>query len=179
MAACEDCFREFLHPLVHQLMDKNKQFKDRYGTHARWDWDDVDVTLTFTDPISPALRIDVTVVGSTEGDSWEWSWANSNYAARSKRDMDSVREFGEANGYERLTSAFLEADDYTGWEMTAVAAHVLDALGAYRFPTDNGYCYLIYRKIEESKTEKNIDLSGEVCGTVALIPSADLTENTG
>jgi len=32
--------------------------------------------------------------------------------------------------------------------MTAVAAHVLKALGAYRFPTDDGFCYLIYRNIE-------------------------------
>jgi hypothetical protein len=34
--------------------------------------------------------------------------------------------------------------------MTSVAAHILDAPGAYRFPRDEGgYCYLIYRKIEE------------------------------
>jgi hypothetical protein len=33
--------------------------------------------------------------------------------------------------------------------MTAVAAHILNAPGAYRFPTENGHCYLIYRKIDE------------------------------
>jgi hypothetical protein len=113
MAACDDCFSEFLHPLVHELMDKNKRFEERYGKHERWDWDDVTATLTFSDPVNPTVRIDVTVVGSTEGDSWEWSWANSNYEARSKIDMEKVREFGEANGYEKLTSAFLNTDEYT------------------------------------------------------------------
>jgi hypothetical protein len=176
MAVCEDCFREFLHPLVHELMDKNKQFKERYGPHARWDWDEVAVTLTFTDPVSPTLQIDVTVVGSTEGTSWEWSWANPNIPAREKLDMERVREFGEANGYERLKSAFLDADDYAGWEMTAVAAHVLDALGAYRFPTDRGYCYLVYRKIEEIGTQKDND-SGAVRCTTTVAPGVDPTGN--
>jgi uncharacterized protein DUF6882 len=62
--------------------------------------------------------------------------------------MGRVREFGETSGYEQLTSEFLDVDEYIGWNMTAVAAHVLDALGSYRFPTENGHCYLVYRNIE-------------------------------
>ncbi len=130
-------------------MDKNERFFERYGQHSRWDWDDEAITLTFSDQVLPTLRIDVTLVGSTEGDSWEWSWANSNYETRSKLGMEKVRDFGQTNGFDKLTSAFLDADEFTGWEMTAVAAHILDALGAYRFPTEQGYCYLLYRKIEE------------------------------
>ncbi len=34
-------------------------------------------------------------------------------------------------------------------EMTAVAAHVLEAPGAYSFPTEHGRCFLVYRAIEE------------------------------
>jgi hypothetical protein len=156
MAVCADCFREFLHPIVHELMDKNKLFFERYGRHSRWDWDNVAVTLTFSDPVLPTVRIDVTVVGSTVGDSWEWSWANPNYQAHSAQDMDKIREFGETNGYDKLTSAFLDADEFTGWEMTAVAAHLLGAPGAYRFPMDHGYCYLVYRKINEIGTAVHV-----------------------
>jgi hypothetical protein len=122
------------------------------------------------------VRIDVTVVGSIEGSSWEWSWANPNYQARSKLGMEKVREFGEANGYDKLTSVFLDADDYTGWEMTAVAAHILDALGAYRFPTEKGHSYLVYRKIEEIGTQKVND-SGAVHSTATVASGGDLTEN--
>ena len=150
MTDCDDCFQTFLHPLVHELIDKNERFKERYGHHERWDWDEDAVRMTFSDPILPTVGIDVTVVGSTEGESWQWSWANENWDVKSKLEMDKVREFGNANGYEQLTSVFLDADEHTGWEMTAVAAHILDAPGAYRFPTDAGYCYLLYRKIEEN-----------------------------
>jgi hypothetical protein len=102
MTVCDDCFREFLHPIFHKLMDKNNQFFERYGRHVRWDWDDVAATLTFSDPVLPTVRIDVTVVGSTEGNSWEWSWANPNYQAYSKRDMEKIREFGEKNRCRRI-----------------------------------------------------------------------------
>ncbi len=156
MTVCDDCFREFLHPIVHELMDKNKQFFERYGRHGRWDWDDGAVTLTFSDPALSTVRIDVTVAGSTQGDSWQWSWANPNYPAHSKQDMEKIREFGETNGYDKLTSAFLDADEFTGWEMTAVAAHLLGAPGAYRFPTELGYCYLVYRNIEEIETAVHV-----------------------
>jgi hypothetical protein len=153
MAICDDCFQEFLHPLVHELMDKNKAFDDRYGLHARWDWDSDAATITFSDPARPTLRIVATVVGTTEGDSWEWTWANRNFEAHTKNDIEKVRAYGEANGYEQLTSAFLDADEHTGWEMTAVAAHLLNSPGAYRFPTDRGYCYLVYRQICEIDNE--------------------------
>ena len=149
MAIDDDCFQEFLHPIVHELMDKNDALKERYGSHARWDWDSGASTLTFTDPSKPALRILVTVVGTTEGDSWEWTWANKNFEPFTKRDMEKVRTFGEENGYHQLTTAFLDADEYTGWEMTAVAAHVLGAPGGYRFPTARGFVYVVYRSFEE------------------------------
>ena len=133
-------------------MGKNEEFEGHYGPHPRWDWDAEALTLTFSGGPKPDIRIGVILVGSTEGNSWQWVWANENWEAKAAVDMEKVREFGEANGYEKLTSPFLDADEYTGWEMTAVAAHVLDAPGGYRFPTDEGYCYLIYRKIEEIGT---------------------------
>ena len=148
MVICDDCFEEFVHPIFHELMEKNERFKEVYGGRARWDWDDVAVTLTFSDPVKSTVRIDVSVVGSIEGNSWQSSWANKNYDDSSRIGMDKVREFGEEKGYEALTSGFLEADEYTGWEITAIAAHLLNAPGAYRFPTDSGHVYLVYRNVE-------------------------------
>jgi hypothetical protein len=80
----------------------------------------------------------------------EWTWANSNSPAHTKIGMDTVRQFGEANGYDLLTTAFLDADEYTGRDMTAITAHLLRALGACRFPIASGYCYVVYRCIHEA-----------------------------
>lgn len=152
MIANNDRFEEFVHPLIHAGMEKNDAFECRYGHHDRFEWDDNCSTLIFLDDNLPTVRILCSVVGTTEGDSWQWSWANENIPRNEKVDMLRVREFGEANGYEQLTAPFLVADEYTGWEMTAVAEHILDALGAYRLPSDKGFCYLAYRKIEVVKS---------------------------
>ena len=73
MALCDDCFEEFVHPLIHAAMSKNEAFFQKYGRHQRWGWDNVASTLTFSDSNLPTVAIHCSVVGTTEGDSWEWS----------------------------------------------------------------------------------------------------------
>jgi hypothetical protein len=129
-------------------MKKNHRFREEYGQHERWDWDTDSATLTLSNAGRPRLRVRCSVVGTTQGNQWEWSWANSNIPASEKFAVERVRAFGEANGFGKLTSKFLDADEFTGWEMTAVAVHVLESPGSYRFPTKHGYCYLIFREVE-------------------------------
>ena len=157
MALCDGCFDDFVHPICHELEKKNNLFFETYGRHKRWDWDDEAVTLTFSDPVLPTVCIDVSIVGTVEGTSWQWSWANRNLSERETGEMEKVRAYGEANALEKLTTPFLEADEYTGWEMTAVAAHILDAPGAYSFPTERGRCFLLYRQIEQLTNAQGTD----------------------
>jgi len=39
MAVCDDCFEEFVHPLVHESMEKNDRFWEEIGPHDHWDWE--------------------------------------------------------------------------------------------------------------------------------------------
>ena len=157
MTLCADSFGEFLQPLEQRLQEKISHIENLYGPYRRWDWDSEAVTLTFHDSTKHSLRIEVTIVGTTQDDSWEWSWGNPNFAPDLTRDMEKVRAFGQVHGFEKLTSVFLDAGEDTGWEMTAGAAHVLNAPGAYRFSIGQGHCYLLYRKIEE--VAQGIDLN--------------------
>ncbi|HEY1804694.1 MAG TPA: hypothetical protein VGG45_09455 [Terracidiphilus sp.] len=158
MALCDDCFAEFLHPLVHESIEKNERFDAEYGGRDRWDWDSDLNILTFSGHGQPIVRIHCSIVGTTQGNRWQWSWGNRNLPDVAKRELEKVLEFGEANGFEKLTSAFLEADEYTGWEMTAIAVHILDAPGSYRFPTEHGFCYLAYREVEILVQETSSEL---------------------
>jgi hypothetical protein len=149
MPDTKESFEELLHTVVHESIEKDERFWNRYGKYKRWDWYAGAVTLTFFDPDKPTLQIDVSVVGTTKEDKWQWTWANRNFEPNSKLGMDEVRKFGESHGYELLTTGFIDSDEHTGWEMTSVALHVLDGLGSYRFPTDEGFCYLVFLKIQE------------------------------
>lgn len=142
-------FELFVHPLVHESMAKNNACEQQFKIPAwpRWDYDDELSTLTFSEDGRPRVVADVVLVGTTEGSQWQWAWANGNVPSQRRALIDPVRVFGEAYGWRKLTARFLDSDEYTGWEMTSVAAHLLDAKGSYRFPTDRGHGYLVYRDL--------------------------------
>jgi hypothetical protein len=52
--------------------------------------------------------------------------------------MNEVKQFGEQNQWEKMTTLFLPSDEYLGWSCTSVAAHLLDAMGVYRCPDGEG-----------------------------------------
>jgi hypothetical protein len=54
-----------------------------------------------------------------------------------------VRAFGESESLPASTEAKRPADEHVGWQMTAIAAKVLGAKGAYRFPAEDGFVYLL------------------------------------
>lgn len=146
MAKSDHEFELFVHALVHESMAKNdvceQQFK--IGEWPRWDYDDEQSTLTFSKDGRPQVVAEIAIVGTTEGNQWQWSWANGNVPSERRALIDPVRAFGERNGWTKLTARFLDSDEHTGWEMTSVAVHVLGAKGSYRFPTDHGYAYHVY-----------------------------------
>ena len=58
-----------------------------------------------------------------------------------------MREYGEAHDIWQLKTAKWEADEADGWEMTAIAAYVLNAEGAYRTPGDVALSYMLLDRI--------------------------------
>ncbi|MET0272609.1 MAG: DUF6882 domain-containing protein [Phenylobacterium sp.] len=141
------------HEAVHELGAKQDRLKESFqvGAWPRYDYDVDAGTLTFSDASGPKVMAEIQIVGTTGPKDWLWSWANSHWSPPSYEDVLRVRAFGEEHGIAELTSDYLEDEDLNalGWEMTAVAARVLDAAGAYRPPRDNGGgLFLVYRSIK-------------------------------
>jgi len=49
-----------------------------------------------------------------------------------------------------LAAPLCPADEHDGWGMTAVAAHLLEADGAYRTPGDNGFTYMLLSNVRHA-----------------------------
>jgi hypothetical protein len=120
----------------------------RIGDHERWDYDQDTAQLVFSNEGLPGVICDVVFVGSfsTHGNTWLWAWANETNAERVKARMREVRAHGEKNGYESTAGAFWPAHEADGWQMTSIAAFLLDAIGAYRVPNENGYLFMVITK---------------------------------
>ena len=53
---------------------------------------------------------------------------------------------GDSLGLLKLACATWEAEPVDGWEMTAVMAKHLGAIGAYRAPSDNGFLHMVVKQ---------------------------------
>ena len=92
----------------------------------------------------PAVIAKVDFIGSvsTKTNTWLWSWANPSLLDTVRSRTTSIREVGDDRDFPHLTVPKWPAEEADGWDMAAVAAHVLDAQGVYRTPDDYGFTFL-------------------------------------
>jgi hypothetical protein len=79
-----------------------------------------------------------------------WGWANESLPSNVTKAVANMREFGRTENITELTKAELPDDEYLGWGMTAVAARLLGAKGAYRCPDEDGFVYVVYSSIDSA-----------------------------
>ena len=120
------------------LTERQEALRAEFGlsTYERWDWDAGLGTIVFSDGEAPRVIARAQLVGSVsrKTGTWLWAWAKGSIEPHLCRNLAEVRRFGEQHHIWQLTTAKWEADDTDGWEMTSIAAHVLQAKGAYRMP---------------------------------------------
>lgn len=119
--------------------------------YQNWFYDQVTGKLIFHDNGLKKLVVDYEVVGSVSEmtNTFLWAWANPNLEEKVRSKMIKVREYGEKRGFKKLIDSMWTADQYDGWEMTAISAYLLEAKGAYRIPVDDGklFMYMIFKNI--------------------------------
>jgi hypothetical protein len=144
-------FSVLRHDAVHELMRKNELCEKEFHVSSwpHWDYDLERGTLTFSENGVPKVLASIHVIGTTSvsGGTWMWSWANESLPPNVTKQVANVREFGLAENIPELTEAERPDDEYLGWGLTAVAAKLLGAKGAYRCPGENGFVYVVYSSI--------------------------------
>jgi hypothetical protein len=147
----EEEYQVYRHEAVHALMAMNDQRDEKYGISKfpRWNYDlDAGVQVFSKNGVAKIIA-KIQAVGTTANSSnnWLWSWANSSFPEQVTDLLQQVRDFGEREGLKQLTEKSWQDDEYLGWEMTAVAARILGAVGGYRCPSEKGFLYLVHTKI--------------------------------
>ena len=151
-------FAEFRHEAVHGLMKLNQNCDEEFQIPSwpKWEYDLDRKTLAFSKEGVSKVIASIEVVGTTSitGGTWLWGWANKNLPENATNAVAKVRTFGEVENVAELTRASSPDNEYLGWEMTAIAAKVLGAKGAYRCPGENGFLYLVYTCIRFAADKK-------------------------
>lgn len=122
----------------------------RLADWPHYDLSDTAGTLVFADETGPKVRAEIRLVGtvSTERGTWRWGWANPAFDRRWTDMVREVRIVGESQGIARLTTGEWPGDAVDGWEVTSIAAYVLQAKGVYRAPEAGGFTYMVLTNVE-------------------------------
>ncbi len=161
----EQEYNKFINDSVNYLKKKQDKMMTKFkiGSYEHYDWDQTRGMIIFSDHDVPKVVADIEFVGdvSKTSKTWLWSWANSTVDAKLKNRILAVRQYGARHGVGKLTKAKWPADEVDGWEMTAVAAKILDASGAYRTQDESGYTYMILTNIRWADRSLKIDHGGD------------------
>jgi hypothetical protein len=120
------------------------------GQFNRMDYEQETGKMIFSDVgVVPRVVADYQIVGSLSGKSntWLWAWDNPYLLENTVVASRTVRQFGQENKISQLTEPRWQASERDAREMTAIAAWLLKARGAYTFLSDDIRAYTIFTGI--------------------------------
>jgi hypothetical protein len=147
-----DTFENLIHE-GHEYLTRCQQSLEEEYRINRWpsyDWSQNTGQLIFSEDNVRKVIASIEFVGSisTKTDTWLWAWGNDSLDQERTRLIRRVRTYGETHGIQPLVTASWHAHEADGWEMTSIAAYLLDAKGAYRTPQDNGFTFMILTNVQ-------------------------------
>ncbi|MEO8711409.1 MAG: DUF6882 domain-containing protein [Parafilimonas sp.] len=135
---------------LYEQQDICKQ-EYKIGEYENWFYDQRTGELTFSNNGKTKLLIDYEEVGSVSEvtNTFLWAWENPHLEEKIKSQIIRVKEYGLKRSFEKLITPKWEADQYDGWEMTAISSFLLKTKGAYRVPSIENelFSFMIFKRI--------------------------------
>jgi hypothetical protein len=145
-------FTDLLKKSREYLMEQQEIITKKYelNDYERMDFEQESGKMIFSIKGDRQVTMSFKVVGSIsdQSNTWMWSWDNPYLLENVTEAMFKVKEYGEKNGYEKLIIPKWPGNDDDGWEMTAIAAYILKAKGAFSFLSDEMLVFVIFTDIE-------------------------------
>ena len=147
---------QYLELLEESRLYLNKQQAEcdqeyRLNYFNRMDYEQETGMMIFSDVgVIPRVVADYQIVGSLSerSNTWLWAWDNPYLLENTFQDIRKVKKFGDKNDIDKLTSPTWEATEQDAWDMTAIAANLLKARGAYSFLSDDIRVFVVFKRIK-------------------------------
>jgi hypothetical protein len=140
-------FRQLVREATEFLRARIAKAREQFdiGAFERYDYDLYSNRFWWSDAGVPKVEARIVIVGSvsTESNTWLWSWANPHFDDVRTPEIELVRAYGVRHGIHQLTEPKWPADERDGWEMTSIAARLLESSAAYRSPSAVGAFFLL------------------------------------
>ena len=144
-----------------QFLEESRSYLDRHqetcekdfslSLYHRMDYEQDTCRMVFSNTgVTSELVAEYQIVGSLSASSgtWLWSWDNPYLLDNTIEEIWDVKEFGDQNNIDALSNPKWEATLEDAWDMTAIAARILKARGAYSFLSDDIRVFVIFKSLK-------------------------------
>jgi hypothetical protein len=121
-----------------------------------WDFSQDTGKLVFTLPDGMKATCAAQIVGTYDSaaGSWEWAWADPSITNNLKLDSLTVKNYGETNGFKKLTEAEWQGTVTDAWDMAAITCKICGDQGVYAGPApDNLFVFFSFGTVQLSKSK--------------------------
>jgi hypothetical protein len=122
-----------------------------FSKYKQWGFDQVSGIFFLELHDGSRVEAEGQVIGSysSSGKSWEWAWANPNIEESMKRDVQLVRQFGEKERIEYLSSGMVPVPDKLfPMFLSGIATKVIGSEGVF---AGNAGPILVYLSLKNLK----------------------------
>lgn len=134
-------YDEFAQSEINRLVPIQDKFKEEFNidSYANWFYDDESEILRLYNSEDDEVFFRYIPIGtySLTKKTWMWSWFNNYLNETSKIRTLKIKQFGEENQFEKLTTGTFPSDEFDGWEFLAIAQKFLNGIGVYNINCDN------------------------------------------
>jgi len=152
-------YEKFRDEACEKFLAQSKKINEEFklGGYSRWDFRQDTGQIIFSDNGVPKVIATVQIAGSWSNisNTWMWSWNNKSIEDPVKKDLETVRKFGQERKYDELINAQWKSDAEYAWTITAVAGHILKAKTAYRGDSGSGYAYFLVFDLKWAEGNKH------------------------
>jgi len=144
-------FEELLQLSLVYLEEQQEDCNAGYGLNKcnRMDYEQETGKMVFSSLATPKIITTFQIAGSfsSQSNTWLWSWDNPYLLENVVKELWKVKEYGEQHHIYKLVEPRWEATEDQGWDMTAIAAYIHKAKGAYKFPSDKIMTFAVFTGI--------------------------------
>ncbi|WOB44315.1 hypothetical protein HNI00_15070 [Thermoleptolyngbya oregonensis NK1-22] len=115
---------------------------------CNWEVDQEQGSIRFTNPRGQIITAPVQIIGTynTLDGTWLWGWDHPAVVPALQHHARALRDYGAAQGVDRLTTRKLHCSEPEAWELTALACCLCHAEGAYCGPAGTTLVFMTFGK---------------------------------
>ncbi|KFC19923.1 DUF6882 domain-containing protein [Chryseobacterium sp. FH1] len=153
-------YKNFAQSELDRLIPIQNRFKEEFDidSYANWFYDGESAILRLYNSDDDEIFFKYIPIGtfSLSQKTWMWSWFNNYLNEKNKIETLKIKQFGEENQFEKLTTGTFTSDEFDGWEFLAISQKLLAGIGVYKINGDNLEHFLLLTELINPDSNQEI-----------------------